>query len=53
MINFMHANTNLGSGLPAYTQQLELAEANVAWMQQYEEEVIQWFKNNTNNNCTK
>jgi aminopeptidase N len=47
MLDFLVENGNqLGTGTATYIQQLETAQANAVWMQQYAPQVVQWFKNN-------
>jgi aminopeptidase N len=36
----------LGSGTATFIQQLEVAQANANWMQQYSAQVVEWFQNN-------
>lgn len=36
----------LGSGAATFIQQLEVAQANANWMQQYSSQVVEWFQNN-------
>lgn len=48
MITFMEQNANnLGSSRLAFDQRLEETKTNIVWMENYSNEVINWFRQHT------